>query len=154
MRFLRTTLKSTKLITELSKKIAYERDCHKQREIPEINWIYRPQGSGKTEFAQDCLKRYDLIKKRDFVNTGLRDYKNIIYENVINNEKLEYMMKMLSGDPLIVKIPYEHYLFLPTIIYFICEFYPKVFCSHYRKYEEKDGYSDIFFKLIVLLKVK
>jgi hypothetical protein len=44
-------------------RITLEGDCHKEREIPELNWIYGPPGSGKTEFAQDCLKIYDFIKK-------------------------------------------------------------------------------------------
>jgi Holliday junction resolvasome RuvABC ATP-dependent DNA helicase subunit len=32
-------------------RITLERDSHKEREIPEVNWIYGPPGSGKTEFA-------------------------------------------------------------------------------------------------------
>jgi hypothetical protein len=42
-------------------------------------------------------------------------------------------MKMFSGDPLVVKIPYGLYNFLPSIIYVTCEFEPKEFCSHYKK---------------------
>jgi putative component of membrane protein insertase Oxa1/YidC/SpoIIIJ protein YidD len=56
-------------------------------------------------------------------------------------------MKMLSDDHLVVKIPYGHYNFLPSIIYVTCEFDPKEFCSHYRKYVEKDGYNDLFLKI-------
>jgi hypothetical protein len=55
-----------------------ERDHHKERKIPEVNWIYRPPRLEKTEFAQDSLKTYDLMKKQDFVYTGLLGYKNII----------------------------------------------------------------------------
>jgi sulfopyruvate decarboxylase TPP-binding subunit len=47
------------------------------------------------------------MTKKDFVYTGLRGHKNIIYENVTNNERLKNLMKMFSGDPLIVKIPYS-----------------------------------------------
>jgi hypothetical protein len=46
-------------------------------------------------------------------------------------------MKMFSDDPLIVKIPYGNYNFLPSIIYVTCEFNPKELCSHYRIYGEK-----------------
>jgi hypothetical protein len=60
-------------------RITLERDRHKEREIPEVNWIYGPPGSRKTEFPQDCLKTYDLMRKHDFVYTGLWDHKNIIY---------------------------------------------------------------------------
>jgi hypothetical protein len=67
-------------------RIALERDCHKKRKIPELNWIYGPPGSEKTEFVQDCLKTYDLMKKQDFVYTGLYGHKNIIYENVTNHK--------------------------------------------------------------------
>jgi hypothetical protein len=48
-------------------RITLERDWNKEREIPEVNWIYSPSGSGKTEFEQDCLKTYDLMRKQDFV---------------------------------------------------------------------------------------
>jgi hypothetical protein len=72
------------------------------------------------------------MRKKDFVYTGLRGHKNIIYENVTNTERLEDLMKMFSGDPLVVKIPYGHYNFLPSIIYVTCVFDPKEFCSHYR----------------------
>jgi hypothetical protein len=68
-------------------KITLERDSHKEREIPEINWIYDPPGSGKTEFAQDCLKTYDLMRKQDFVYTGLRDHKNIIYMRMLQTTR-------------------------------------------------------------------
>jgi hypothetical protein len=55
-------------------KITLERDRHKEREIPEVNWIYCPPGSGKTEFARDCLKTCDIMRKKtlstlDFVVT-------------------------------------------------------------------------------------
>jgi hypothetical protein len=43
-------------------KITLERDCNKEREIPEINWNYGPPGSVKTNYAQDCLKKYGLMK--------------------------------------------------------------------------------------------
>jgi hypothetical protein len=88
----------------------------------------------KTEFAQNCLKTYDLMRKHDFLFTGLRGYKNVIYENVKNNEKLEQIkiMRMFSGDPLVIKISYCYYNFLPIIIYVFCEFDPKEFCFHYR----------------------
>jgi hypothetical protein len=33
-----------------------ELDRHKEREIPEVNWIYRSPGSEKTKLAQDSLK--------------------------------------------------------------------------------------------------
>jgi hypothetical protein len=32
-------------------RITLEHDRHKEREIPEVNWIYGPLGSGKTEFT-------------------------------------------------------------------------------------------------------
>jgi hypothetical protein len=59
---------------EVLKKITLERDFHKEREIPEVAWIYGLPGSGKTEFAQDCLKTYDIMRKKtlstlDFVVT-------------------------------------------------------------------------------------
>jgi hypothetical protein len=54
---------------------------------------------------------------------------------------------MFSGDPLIVKIPYIQYNFLPIIIYVTCEFDPKEFCFQYRKYAEKDGYNDLLPKI-------
>jgi hypothetical protein len=95
---------------------------HKEREILEFKWIYRPTGSGKIEFSLVSLKTYDLMRKQDFVYTGLGNHKNIIYENATNHERLEYMMKMFSGCPLVVKIPYVHYNFLPTIIYITYEF--------------------------------
>jgi hypothetical protein len=44
------------------------------------------------------------MRKQDFLYTGLRCHKNIIYENVTNHERLVDLMKMFSGDPLIVKI--------------------------------------------------
>jgi hypothetical protein len=56
-------------------RITFERDRHKEREIPEFNWIYGPPCSRKTEIPQDCLKTYEL-----------RGHKNIIYENVTNHE--------------------------------------------------------------------
>jgi hypothetical protein len=87
------------------------------------------------------------MRKHDFVYTGLRGHKNIIYENVTNHERLEDLMKMFSGDLFVVKIPYGHYNFLSSIIYFTCQFYPKEFCSHYRKYEEKDEYNDLLLKI-------
>jgi hypothetical protein len=34
-------------------RITLERDRHKEREIPEVNWIYGPPYSGKTEFTQN-----------------------------------------------------------------------------------------------------
>jgi hypothetical protein len=70
-------------------KITLERDSHKEREIPEVAWIYGPPGSEKTEFAQECLKTYDIMTKKVFIFTGLHGHKNIIYENVTNTEKLE-----------------------------------------------------------------
>jgi hypothetical protein len=88
--------------------------------------------SAKTEFAQHCLNTYDLMRKQDFVCTGLRGHKNFIYENVTNHERLEDLIKMILGDLLIVKIPYRHYNFLSTIIYVTCEFDIKEFCSHYK----------------------
>jgi hypothetical protein len=45
-------------------RITLEPDRHKEREIPEVAWIYGLPGSGKTEFAQDCLKTYDIITKK------------------------------------------------------------------------------------------
>jgi hypothetical protein len=98
-------------------RITLERDSHKEREIPEVVWIYGHPGSGKTEFAQKSLKTYEIMRKHDFVFTGLRGHKNIIYENVTNHERLEDLMKMFSGDPLVVKIPYN---FLQSIIYITC----------------------------------
>jgi hypothetical protein len=135
-------------------RIRLERYRHKEREIPELNWIYGPPGSGKTEFAQNCLKTYDLMKKQDFIYIGLRGHKNIIYENVTNHEKLEDLMKMFSGDPVVVKIPYGHYNFLPAIFYVTCQFDPKEFCSHYRKYEKKDGYNDLLLKIDRIVECK
>jgi hypothetical protein len=128
-------------------KITLERDSNKEREIPEVAGIYGLSGSGKIEFVQDCLKTYDIRRKHDFVYTGLRGYKNIIYENVTNHERLEDLMKMFSGNPLIIKIPYGNCNFLPSIIYVICKYDPKEFCFHYRKYLEKDGYKDLLLKL-------
>jgi hypothetical protein len=61
---------------------------------------------------------------------------------------------MFSGDPHIVMIEYCHYNIFPPIIYVSCEFDPKVFCSHYRKYEEKDGYNDLFLKIEGIVKCK
>jgi hypothetical protein len=87
------------------------------------------------------------MTKKDFVYTGLRGHKNIIYENVTNNERLDDLMKMFSGDFFIVKIPYGHYNFLPSKIYITCEFDPKEFCSHYRMHKEKDGYNDLLLKI-------
>jgi hypothetical protein len=107
----------------------------------------RPSGSGKTEFVQDCLKTYDIMTKKDFVYTGLRGHKNIIYENVTNHERLEDLMKMFSDDHLVVKIPYGHYNFLPSKIYVTCQYDPKEFCSHYRLYKEKGGYNDLLLKI-------
>jgi hypothetical protein len=92
-------------------KVAFERDRHKEREIPEFNWIYGHLCLGKTDYEQDSLKTYDLMKKHDFLYIGFRDHKNIIYENVTNKERQEHMMKMFSGDPLIIKIPCYHYNF-------------------------------------------
>jgi hypothetical protein len=94
------------------------------------------------------------MRKQDFVYTGLRDHKNIIYENVTNYERLENLMKMFSGYPLIVKIPYGHYNFLPSIIYVTCEFDTKEFCSHYRIYVEKDGYDDLLLKIDHIVECK
>jgi hypothetical protein len=71
------------------------------------------------------------MRKQDFVYIGLHDHKNIIYENVTNHERLEDLMKMISSDLIIVKIPYGNYNFLPSIIYVTCEFDPKEFCSRY-----------------------
>jgi hypothetical protein len=59
---------------------------------------YGSSGSGKTEFAQDCLRIYDLMRKQDFVYTGLLDHKNIIYENITNHERFVDLMKMFPGD--------------------------------------------------------
>jgi putative component of membrane protein insertase Oxa1/YidC/SpoIIIJ protein YidD len=56
-------------------------------------------------------------------------------------------MKMLSDDRLVVKIPYGHYNFLPSIIYVTCQYDPKEFCSHYRFYKEKNGYDDLLLKI-------
>jgi hypothetical protein len=109
--------------------------------------MYGSPGSGKTEFSKDCLKTYNLMRKHDFLHTGLRGHKNIIYENVTNHERLEELMKMFSCDPLIVKISYYHYNFLQSIIYVTCKFSPKEFCSNYRKYAEKDGYNDLLLKI-------
>jgi hypothetical protein len=67
-------------------RITLEHDSHKEREIPEINWMYGPPGSGKTEFVQDCLKTYDLMKKHEFVYSRLRGHENIIYENVLDDD--------------------------------------------------------------------
>jgi hypothetical protein len=75
-------------------KITLERDSHKEREIHEVNWIYGSPSSGKTEFAQHSLKTYDMMRKKDFVYTGLRGHKNIIYGNDTNHERLEHTMKM------------------------------------------------------------
>jgi hypothetical protein len=150
MRSAKTTHRSTKLIT----KHSLERDSHKEREIPELNWIYGPPGSGKTEFGPDCLKTYGIMRKQDFLHTGLRGYKYIIYENVTNHERLEDLMKMFSDNPLIANIPYNHYNFLPSIIYIICEFDPKEFCSHYRKYAEKGENNDLLLKIDCLVKCK
>jgi hypothetical protein len=44
-------------------KITLERDSHKERQIPELAWIYGLPGSGKTEFSQNYLKTYDFMKK-------------------------------------------------------------------------------------------
>jgi putative component of membrane protein insertase Oxa1/YidC/SpoIIIJ protein YidD len=63
-------------------------------------------------------------------------------------------MKMFSGDPLVGKIPYCPYNFLPPINYITCQFYPKDFCSHYRKYEEKGGYNDLLLKIDTIVKCK
>jgi hypothetical protein len=128
-------------------RIMLERDSHKEREIPKLNWIYGHPGSEKTEFAQESLKIFNLIRKQNFICTGLRGHKNIIYENVTNHERLEDLMKMFSGDYLVVKIPYGDYNSLPTIIYITCEFDSKEFCSHYRKHGEKDEYSDLLLKI-------
>jgi putative component of membrane protein insertase Oxa1/YidC/SpoIIIJ protein YidD len=87
------------------------------------------------------------VRKQNFFYTGLRDHTNIIYENVTNHERLEQLMKMFSNEPFVVKIPYGHYNFLPTIIFVTCQFDPKEFCSHYRKYEEKDLYSYLLLKI-------
>jgi hypothetical protein len=87
------------------------------------------------------------MRKHHFVYTGLRGHKNIIYENVTNHERLEDLMKIFSSDPLIVKIPYVHYNFLPSVINITCEFDHKEFCSHYREYEKKDGYNDLLLKI-------
>jgi hypothetical protein len=87
------------------------------------------------------------MRKKDFIYTGLRGHKNNIYENVTNNERLEDLMKMFSDDPLVVKIPYGNYNFLPSVIYVTCQYDLKEFCSHYRKYAEKDGYDDLLLKI-------
>jgi hypothetical protein len=132
---MKTTLTSTKLITKYEKELCLNLIVI----IAEVNWIYGLPGSGKIEFVKDSLRIYDLMKKHDFIHTRLRSHKNIIYKNVTNNKTLKYMMKMFSGDPLIVKISYCHYNFLPTTIYVTCEFELKQFCSHYRIYVDKDG---------------
>jgi hypothetical protein len=54
---------------------------------------------------------------------------------------------MFSGNPLVVKIPYGNYNFLPSIIYVTCQYDPKEFCSHYRFYKEKSGYNDLLLKI-------
>jgi hypothetical protein len=100
------------------------------------------------------LKTYDMMRKQDFVYTWLRGHKNIINENVTNHERLEELMKMFSGDRLIVKISYGNYNFLPSIIYVICQFDPKEFFSHYRKYEEKGGYNDLLLKMDRIVECK
>jgi hypothetical protein len=56
-------------------------------------------------------------------------------------------MKTFSNDPLVVKIPYGNYNFLPSKIYVTCQYDLKEFCSHYRKYAEKDGYNDLLLKI-------
>jgi hypothetical protein len=94
------------------------------------------------------------MRKHDFVYTGLHGHKNIIYENVTNHERLEDLMKMFSGDPLIIKIPYGPYNFLPSIIYVTCEFDLKEFCSYYRKYTEKDGCNDLLLKIDCIVEWK
>jgi hypothetical protein len=91
------------------------------------------------------------MRKQDFVYIGLRDHKNIIYENVTNHERLENLMKMCSGDPLVGKIPYDHYTFLPAIIYVTCEFELKEFYSYYK---EKDEYSNILLKIYRIVECK
>jgi hypothetical protein len=60
-------------------RIAFERYRHKERRIPEFNWICGPPRSGKTKFAQNSLKTYDLTKKQDFNYTKLQGYKNVIF---------------------------------------------------------------------------
>jgi hypothetical protein len=77
-----------------------------------------------------------------------------MYENVTNHERLVNLMKMFSGNLLVVKIPYCHYYCSPAIIYVKCEFHPKEFCLYYRKYVEKDGYSDLLLKIYGLVKCK
>jgi hypothetical protein len=54
---------------------------------------------------------------------------------------------MFSDDLLIVKIQYGHCNFLPSIIYVTCQYDPKEFSSHYRKYVEKDGCDDLLLKI-------
>jgi hypothetical protein len=93
------------------------------------------------------LKTYDIKRKKYFVYTGLHGHKNIIYENVTTTERLEDLMKMFSDDHLVVKIPYCHYNFLPSIIYVTCQYDPKEFCSHNRMYKEKGGYNDLLLKI-------
>jgi hypothetical protein len=73
--------------------------------------------------------------------------KHHIYRNLSYNGRLQHLMKMFSGDPLLEKIPYSHYNFLPTTIYVTYEFDPKEFYSHYRKYEEKDTHSNLLLKI-------
>jgi hypothetical protein len=87
------------------------------------------------------------MRKKDFVNTGLRGHKNIIYENVTNTERLEDLIKMFSDNHLVVKILYGYYNFLLFVIYVTCSFDPKEFCSHYRVYKEKNGYNDLLLKI-------
>jgi hypothetical protein len=94
------------------------------------------------------------MRKQDFVYTGLRSHKNIIHENVGNHERLEDLMKMFSGDSLVVKISNGNYNFLPSIIYVTSEFDPKKFCSHYRKHEEKDRRNDLLLKVDRIVECK
>jgi hypothetical protein len=44
-------------------RIMFESYRHKEREIPEVNWIYGSPGWRKTEFAEGCFKTYDLMRK-------------------------------------------------------------------------------------------
>jgi hypothetical protein len=56
-------------------------------------------------------------------------------------------MKIFSGSTLVVMIPNNRYIFLPSIIYVTCQYDLKEFCSHYKKYEEKDRYSVLLLKI-------
>jgi hypothetical protein len=110
-------------------RIVYKRDRLKKRPVPEVTWIYGPDGMGEIEWADEYLSSYDVFDKVGNYYLGPTEYNKNLIHNPLQNEKYSDLLQMCTDNHMELKVKYEYNNFLPEKLVIICRELPREWCS-------------------------